>query len=429
MIFALFARRNTVAAVIVALFFRASGVFAAENLSPLAPSPDWPSLEQYQETITHDEFTALLREVYCARGLSPEILRIDSDTAQMLINKDAQSWFTLRFAKDLAARKPITRMWRRAKSLPQPKRSKTLSGLHVALDPGHIGGRWAQMEERWFKLGDATPVQEGDMTLRVAKILATRLRILGAKVSFVRRETEPVTPQRPDDLRLLARDVLIKSGASNPPESFDGPVDPAKEQAVRWQSELLFYRNSEIRARAAIVNSKLRPDVVLCLHFNAHEWGDPKNPTLIDANDLHLLANGAYMESELAFDDVRFEMMRKLLSRTSDEEIPLVESVAGAMLRELKLPPYVYTTDNVIKLGTTGYVYARDLMANRIYNCPVVYCEPYDMNGKEAFARIQAGDYEGTREILGVKRPSIYREYAKSVADGLVEYYSAKRRN
>ena len=46
---------------------------------------------------------------------------------------------------------------------------------------------------------------------------------------------------------------------------------------------------------------------------------------------------------------------------------------------------------------------------------------------KDGFARIQAGDYEGTKEIDGVARKSIFREYADSVADGLSEYYSETR--
>src|SRR4029077_10569199 len=61
------------------------------------------------------------------------------------------------------------------------------------------------------------------------------------------------------------------------------------------------------------------------------------------------------------------------------------------------------------------------------YRCPVVYCEPYVMNSKDAFARIQAGDYEGTRTINGIERKSIYREYADSVVDGLVDYYLKAR--
>ena len=50
------------------------------------------------------------------------------------------------------------------------------------------------------------------------------------------------------------------------------------------------------------------------------------------------------------------------------------------------------------------------------------------MNSKDVFARIQTGDYDGLRNINGVERKSIFREYADSVADGLVEYYSKARK-
>ena len=72
-------------------------------------------------------------------------------------------------------------------------------------------------------------------------------------------------------------------------------------------------------------------------------------------------------------------------------------------------------------------MYARNLLATRLYRCPVVYCEPYVMNSKDVFARIQAGDYEGTRNVNGIERKSIFREYADSVAEGLVDYYSKAR--
>jgi hypothetical protein len=50
------------------------------------------------------------------------------------------------------------------------------------------------------------------------------------------------------------------------------------------------------------------------------------------------------------------------------------------------------------------------------------------MNSRDAFARIQAGDYEGLLNVNGVERKSIFREYADSVAAGLVEYYSQARK-
>jgi hypothetical protein len=284
------------------------------------------------------------------------------------------------------------------------------------------------MEERWFQVADSKPIQEGDLTLRVSRLLASRLRELGTNVSFVRNSDEPTTSKRPGDFRDLARKILIKNGVPQPRPDVLDPNDPEKEQTVRWQSEILFYRYSEIRRRAARVNFKLHPDLVLCLHLNAEGWGNPNSPILTDINHLHLLVNGSYLAEELEFDDERFEMIRRLLSRAYDEELPLADTIAVAMAREAGLPPYAYpTTNSTTKVGTSGYVYARNLLATRLFRCPVVYCEPYVMNSRDAFARIQAGDYEGMRNINGVERKSIFREYADSVAQGLIDYYSKAR--
>ena len=401
---------------------------AADNLGVLGSKPKWDVLEHYQETITKVEFSQLIQNVYCTHGLAPDLIEVNADTARILTNREPQEFFTLRFAKNDSSRNPVPRLWHPAKFLPPAKADKPLSGLRIALDPGHLGGKWAKMEERWFQVGNTQPVQEGDLTLKVARILAPRLRELGAKVLFVRNSNEPVTAKRPDDFRELAMKILIKNGVPQPRAEVLDPNDPEKEQTIRWQSEILFYRYSEIRRRAALVNFKLHPDLVICLHFNAEGWGDPNNPTLTDINHLHLLVNGSYLQQELEFDDERFEMIRRLLSRAYDEELPLADAVASAMARETQLPPYQYpTTNSTTKVGTSGYVFARNLLATRLYRCPVVYCEPYVMNSKDAFARIQAGDYEGTRNINGLERKSIFREYADSVTDGLIEYYSKAR--
>jgi hypothetical protein len=417
--------------VIVALFLSISSPagHAADNLGILGAHPRWNVLEKYQETITRDEFARFIDNVYCTHGFAPDLIAINDKDARILTDRDAQKFFTLCFAKDKASAEQVPRLWHPAKSLPMAKPDKPLSSLRIALDPGHLGGKWAKMEERWFQVGDSPPVQEGDLALRVARLLAPRLRKLGARVSFVRNSAEPITAKRPDDFRELAKKILIKNGVPQPRTDVLDPNDPEKEQTIRWQSEILFYRYSEIRRRAVLVNTKLHPDLVLCLHFNAEGWGDPNHPTLIDNNHLHLLVNGSYLKDELELDDERFEMIRRLLSRAYDEELPLADTIAGTMARETQLPAYQYPTANTVtKVGSTGYVYARNLLATRLYRCPVVYCEPYVMNSRDAFARIQAGDYEGLRNVNGIERKSIFREYADSVMAGLVEYYSKNRR-
>lgn len=377
--------------------------------------------------MTQDEFASALQNVYCTRGVPADFIKVDAEAARFLLDKAEQSWFTLRFAPNESSRKAVAVNWRSATSLKRAQGARVLAGVKIALDPGHLGGMWAQMEERWFQVGDSTPIQEGDMTLLVAKLIARKLDQLGADVSLVRDKTSPVTSKRPADLKEVARTILMRNGETQPRENFASPDDLEKEHTIRWQSELLFYRNSEIRERAAIVNTQIKPDVVLCLHFNAEAWDDPRKPRLFDRNHLHLLVNGSYSAGELEFDDVRFEMLRRLLSRAHEEELPLAEKAAVAMARRTQLPPYEYTTDNVTKVGNSGYVYLRNLLATRLYNCPVVYFEPFVMNSDEVFWRVQEGDYEGMRNVNGTDRPSIYREYADGVVDGLIEYYRSAK--
>ena len=392
------------------------------QLSTLGRKPNWGELERYQRTITHDEFVRLLKQVYATRGYPAELIRIDPDSARILIEKQTQEYFVLHFAKSEAERLPDPHGWKMIGGLQKQPEDKPLAGLHIALDPGHLGGTWAHMEERWFKIGDGPPVQEGDMTLRVAQLLAPRLQSLGAKVSLLRDKAEPVTPYRPSDFETIARQLLLRAGVADPEENFNGPNDPEKEKTVAWQRELLFYRNSEIRRRATLVNYQVRPDLVICLHFNAEPWGDPANPRLIPDDHLHLLINGAYLPPELELEDERFEMLLKLLSGSFPEELGLAENLAGTLAKATGLPPYHYKTDNVTPIGTTGFVYARNLMATRLYRCPTVYLEPYVMNSNEVFERVKAGDYQGIRDVAGKKRQSIYREYVDAVVNGLLEY-------
>ena len=408
-------------------FLFVSAAVGADNLSPLGTVPDWETLERYQETITNSDFTRLLQGVYCPKPIDETLLKIEAESVRILKNKDAGTHFTLRFATSEATRNAMGRSWMTAATLPPAKPGTPLSDVRIALDPGHLGGEWAQMEERWFEVNGQAPVQEGDMTLRVAQILAEKLRALGARVTLIKDKLEPVTKQRPNDFTELAKTLLKKAGVTQPAEDFTGPSDPNKEKTLRWQKEILFYRNSEIRSRAAVVNNRLRPDVVVALHFNAEAWGDPKAPALTDKNHFHVLVNGSYLPPELEFDDERFEMVRRLLSRSYAEEITLAEKLANGFAARTHLPPYEYLTDNVMKVGTSGFVYARNLIATRLYQCPVVYLEPYVMNSKEGYERIQAGDYEGMRTIAGKERPSIFREYADAVTDGLIAHYRDRK--
>lgn len=387
---------------------REPGPLPASALSVMAPPPDWSTLNLWQGTVPAEIFRSQLDGVFTVSNASREWFRIGEGDVLIATGVDGED-FRLRFAPDERGVTP-PRGWRAAAEFGPAPEGRPLEGLKVAIDPGHIGGRWARVEERWFQLGEGFPVAEGDMTLLVATILRPRLEALGADVSLVRSETEPVTEYRPEDLL----------------EEFPGDTPEAPQKLA----ERLFYRTAEIRARADRVNGTIRPDLVLCLHFNAEPWGNPAKPTLVDKHHFHLILNGAYMDSELAFADQRYELTRRIVSRTHDEERKLAEAMADSFVRHTGLPPYIYETNSrrAVNVGGNPYVWARNLLANRLYHCPVVFLEPYVMNSVEDYARIQAGDYEGLREVRGKERPSIFREYADAVADGLARYYTASRR-
>ncbi len=390
-----------------------AGAPAPARLSALAVEPDWTKLDKFQRTMSRADFTRLLNTVYAPDRAWKNTIRIADDGAHILTaGTDA---FLLQFSD---TGKPPPEYWTPLSAMPAAP--QPLAGVKIALDPGHLGGDWAKMEERWFQIGAGTlPVAEGDMTLLTARLLAAKLEADGAQVMLVRSSAGPVTPLRPTDLRQAARAQLKRQGMAFIRDKYDGPADPLRMNSVQWTSELLFYRTAEIQERARLVNDTLHPDLVLCLHYNAEGWGDPKHPQLVTKNHMHLLVNGCYSAAELALDDVRYSMLVKLLSRAYREELPVADHVADSLAAASGLAPFQYTTPNAIRTGPNQFVWARDLLANRLYECPVIYIEPYVMNSKEVWDRVQAGNYAGRKLIDGEMRESIYEEYAGAVAEGM----------
>jgi len=380
------------------------------GLSALAELPDWKILDAYQNTITRADFERLLTTVFTTGEAWRRFIDI-RETHALIQTGDGIHQLDFAAAEETQI---APKTWRSAHELPPASNSKPLQGLRIAIDAGHIGGDWARMEERWFVVAGGTPVREGDMTLIVARLLKPRLEALGAEVSMVRDKNQPVTPLRPDSLLSAAEDA---------------GGDPESPAALQRLAERLFYRTAEIRARAKLVNTTLKPDLVLCLHFNAESWGDPNNPQLIDRTHLHLLLNGAYNDEEVALADQRFAMISKLLQRTHEEEASVGATVADTFAGISGLPPYSYpaNTPNARQVNGHPYLWARNLLANRLYDCPVIFMEPYIMNSIQDYHRIQAGDYEGLRDIDGVPRPSIFREYADALTLGLERHYRRTR--
>jgi len=375
---------------------------AATVWSTTACASDWSALERYQQTISRTEFEVLLSLVYCPSGALTNYLTFGTNAVTVFSTPGkTNALFTLRFSSS-------------ALSIA----AHPLSVKRIALDPGHIGGEWARMEERFFQHGKDRPVQEAVLTLTVARLLKTRLEAKGAEVFLTKNNFEPVTDKRPEDFRAEAeRETPLGRFDAFPPLERDA----ARADAVRKRAEALFYRSSEIAARANLLNEKIKPDLTICLHVNAVEWDECQS--LVDDNRLVVFVHGDYLGSELKDDDQKLRLFSKLLERSHPVEQTVAESIASAMAEATKLPPVEYgPSSGAIHIGDNPYVFARNLAANRLVNGPVVFLEPYYQNNRAVYERIQLGDYEGTRDVDGVPMKSIFREYADAVAQGLSKF-------
>ncbi len=373
------------------------------DISELSEDPKWSKLAEVKSELTAAEFEDKLKRYFVVGDVWKEELSLSADA---LYDKSGEQLYAFGQSEG------VSRYWRTKEELGVRSGERALEGIKVTLDPGHIGGKCAKMEERWFVIGDSLPVMEGEMALLVAQLIKPQLEALGAIVTLTRGENKPVARFRSPHYQALAKAKV---------EALD--LDPALTELY---AEKMFYRTAEIRARAVKVNERFQPDLVVALHFNAEAWGDPNDPKLVTNNHFHILLNGAYTEGEVRKADQRYEMIERILEGTIDEEIELSASFVKAFQTETQLPPYQYEPNSrrAKPVDEEGYVWARNLLANRLFSCPTIFLEPYIMNSQEVFNRVQLGDYKGTKEVNGELRKSIFREYADAVVLGIEQYYT-----
>lgn len=356
----------------------------------LESSRNWDELEAYQGKVSEAFFVDSMDRIYAPNADWRPWLEVSSEGV----------W--IEKGDEIGGARMFLRF---GDADPQPLEQNGLSGLRIALDPGHIGGEWGPIEERSFSVAGGPVVQEGDLTLQTAFRLADRLRGMGAEVFLTRESAEPVTDLRADDFAVEARLRL------------------AKEEGADAFAARLFYRTAEIRARAQRIADWGGADVAIALHINAKGFEDPDNPALHDTNDAHVLINGCYLAGELASPAQRLEMLLRLLEGYHLEEELLGIEMVRSIRNATDLPPYVYQGTNAAALDEEGYLLSRNLLASRVFDCPVVFLEPWQANSQDVYAWAAAGDYEGLKEFNGVLRQSLPADYSDFVIEALSRRY------
>lgn len=389
-------------------------VFVFRDPKSLAPKRIWPGMP-----ITH-EIPFFLQNMHESHG------GLAKDNATDLF-RDEGVQLELPLAANEKNKQPPLPPYRTPtefRALPKPP-TKPLDRLRVAIDPGHIGGKWGQVEDRSTFYRGIGRIQEGDMNIITARILKEKLEQLGANVFLTREDMEPATPLRPDDLINEAETLLLKTNPKRATRLKSLPEHLAR-QDLRNIANFLFCRFYEKRARAQKIRSSFEPDITVVLYINA----TPRSgrARLTPANQVILFVHGSYIREELQDPDQRLRLLYKLLDNATPIETEVASAIARAFVRHTGLPavPYGNSKNTREVVPDYRYVVARNLAANREIDGPVVTTEPFFMNNHTVASRLVAGDYDGTRVFDGKPYPSIFRQYAQCVLEGLLECYAGQ---
>lgn len=276
-----------------------------------------------------------------------------------------------------------------------PSPRQPLSGIKIAIDPGHIAHDTAtgRLEDKYVRFRtfdgkDSVDISlaEGMLTWQTADILAGKLRAQGAIVMLTRKAPH-ITAfgktfeqwKKDDYARTL--DSLI---ALDPGNRMLGQLKSGKLKDDRSIFRYVF-RDAELRKRSEIINA-FHPDLSIVIHFNVDEKNkDWKKPT--DKNFCMTFVGGSFQPGELSDSERRYDFLRLLLTDELEKSIYVSGLAALQYESVLEVPlakpkDATYLVANCVPAGFPG-VYCRNLSLTRLIQGTLIYGETLYQDNRE----------------------------------------------
>lgn len=262
-----------------------------------------------------------------------------------------------------------------APSFEQKKSLKTLSHAKIAIDPGHFGGKFAPLEERYVEMehnGHLLRFDEGTLSFLTALHLKALLEGEGASVFLSRKG--------------------IGEGAY--PEDF---FDWLKKHPQLWEKGvplstifLRHYNRLDLRERARIINL-YEPDLTILIHYNAIDselpYSNQTKPTLQNFNLVFI--PGSFSQGELASPEDRCHFLRLICTQDLEHSFTLAKTLVKSFTTYLNvspLKPHPYP-EYESPLSLAEGVFSRNLCLTRLIKGPLCYGETLIQNNlQEALA-------------------------------------------
>ncbi|MGB3948167.1 MAG: N-acetylmuramoyl-L-alanine amidase [Bacteroidia bacterium] len=304
---------------------------------------------------------------------------------------------------------------------------KALSGIKIALDPGHIAGNMeiGDIEKKCLTLKytntngvkDSVAFAEGMLTFATAQLLKNKLEAEGAEVFMTRTFNNGSAFGKSFDDWLKTDykktvDSLADVGKiSEKQKQFFYSSKASKRDKFR-----VIFKDLELAKRAEIINN-FKPDFTVIIHYNVDEhntgWVKPtkKNYNMV-------FVGGAFMNNDLSSIEKRSEFLRLLVTDDIEQSVAISDEVVKSFERQLNVKTATvkdadYLNEGCLTTEKTG-VYCRNLQLTRYVHGPLVYGETlYQDNENECVLLNQETDKTKNKRV---------QEVAEAYYIGIVNY-------
>ena len=283
---------------------------------------------------------------------------------------------------------------------------KSLANCKVAIDPGHFGGDYSHLEQRFVKISfqkELITFNEGDLTFLTALYLKELLEKEGAEVFLTRtKKAEGALSQ--NFFQFL--------------QAHPGLWLTQKTLTQLFRS---IYNGVDLYARAEKINA-FKPDVTVIIHYNAHDSEGEKYTSTTDKNFNMVFIPGSFGDGELKEKKARYEFLRLLVTSDFSLSKQFSKIVLKKFNERLQIPT-VTSSDGARYLETASIevegVYARNLALTRLVHGPLCYGESLVQNNLEEALRLSHLD----TEIQGYPCSSRLKEVALAYFEAIQEFF------
>lgn len=305
------------------------------------------------------------------------------------------------------------------------KKSKHLNGLRIALDPGHMGGSFWDIETgKFVQDSRGRKVSEGLINLQVCLLLKKELEDLGAQVLITRSSLKPtssvdykkfpILPYSREELRLSTLTSWYRKILESAPigsalyKNFDNDTNVKKLFSESSRANF-FIKRADLDARVDMITA-FDPQMTIIVHFDAAGGVNPSSP-----NATRAYVPGGFQASEFSSRNSRKYFVRHLLDENSWQlSLELTRHLLGSIEKNMGIPKADYDGTESVKVEQG--IFARNLHVSRkLKGMATSYLEVFYYNRPQEFEALL--DARHPMQIDG--QTYMYSDRLKQVSDSL----------